>query len=76
MLSKLAILPIRFYQLVISPLIGPCCRYHPSCSEYAALAIEKHGVWRGGYLIMRRLLRCHPGAAHGYDPVPDLTAKN
>lgn len=75
MLSKLAILPVRFYQLVISPLLGPCCRYHPSCSEYAALALEKHGVWRGGYLTLRRVLRCHPFANHGFDPVPDNISK-
>jgi putative membrane protein insertion efficiency factor len=62
---------IRAYQLCISPLLGPRCRYHPSCSAYAHGAIERHGALRGSWFALRRLLRCHPFAPGGYDPVPD-----
>jgi uncharacterized protein len=62
---------IRGYQLVISPMIGPRCRFYPSCSCYAHTAIERYGVVRGFWLGLRRLLRCHPFAPGGYDPVPD-----
>lgn len=61
---------IRGYQVTISPLIGPRCRFSPSCSAYAHEAIGKHGAWRGGYLAARRVLRCHPYHQGGYDPVP------
>ncbi|GLE98210.1 putative membrane protein insertion efficiency factor [Pseudomonas aeruginosa] len=62
---------IRFYQYAISPLIGPRCRFHPSCSHYTLEAIRVHGALRGGYLGARRLLRCHPWHPGGYDPVPE-----
>lgn len=62
---------IRLYQLLVSPLLGPCCRFHPSCSCYAHEAIVRHGVLRGCWLGVKRLLRCHPLAPGGYDPVPD-----
>ena len=62
---------IRGYQLVISPMIGPRCRFYPSCSCYAHTAIERYGVVRGFWLGLRRLLRCHPFAPGGYDPVQD-----
>ena len=62
---------IRGYQLVLSPLLGSCCRFHPSCSCYAHTAIERFGVLRGTMLATGRLLRCHPFHAGGYDPVPD-----
>ena len=62
---------IRGYQLVISPMLGPSCRFYPSCSCYAHTAIERYGVLRGGWLGLRRLLRCHPFREGGYDPVPD-----
>jgi uncharacterized protein len=62
---------IRGYQLAISPMIGPRCRFYPSCSCYAHTAIERFGVVRGIWLGVRRLLRCHPFAEGGYDPVPD-----
>jgi uncharacterized protein len=62
---------IRGYQLAISPMLGPRCRFYPSCSCYAHTAIERHGIVRGGWLGLRRLLRCHPFNAGGYDPVPD-----
>ena len=61
---------IRLYQLVLSPLLGPRCRFHPSCSHYMHEAIEVHGVARGLWLGLRRLGRCHPLHPGGYDPVP------
>ncbi len=61
---------IRFYQRSISPAFPPRCRYIPTCSEYAAEAIEKYGAARGGLLAAKRLLRCHPFRKGGYDPVP------
>ena len=61
---------IRFYQRAVSPLMGPCCRFTPTCSEYAAGAIEEFGVLAGGWLAFRRILRCHPLGGRGYDPVP------
>lgn len=66
----LLILPIRFYQLVISPLLGPSCRFTPTCSEYAKQAIIKHGPIKGLGLAIWRLLRCNPWGGSGYDPVP------
>jgi uncharacterized protein len=63
---------IRAYQLTLSPLIGRSCRYLPTCSSYAAEAIERHGLWPGLWMGLARILRCHPWGASGYDPVPDL----
>jgi putative membrane protein insertion efficiency factor len=65
-----ALLLIRFYQRVISPWTPPSCRYYPSCSQYAYVAVERHGLVRGGWLAVRRLGRCHPWAAGGVDHVP------
>lgn len=62
---------LRFYQLAISPWLGPTCRFSPSCSEYARIAIAQHGVVRGSLLAARRLLRCHPFHPGGWDPVPE-----
>jgi putative membrane protein insertion efficiency factor len=62
---------IRGYQLLLSPLIGPRCRFYPSCSCYAHTAIERYGALRGSWLGLRRLLRCHPFNTGGYDPVPE-----
>jgi uncharacterized protein len=67
-------LPIRVYQFTISPLLGQRCRFYPSCSQYAVLAIENHGVLRGTWLALRRLVRCHPGNPGGVDLVPDRTS--
>ena len=65
---------IRAYQLFVSPVLGPRCRYLPTCSEYAAEAVMRHGAGRGVWLAVRRLLRCHPWGGSGYDPVPELGA--
>ena len=61
---------IRFYQRWISPYTPPSCRFYPSCSAYAAQAVERYGLVRGGWLAVRRLLRCHPFHPGGHDPVP------
>ena len=61
---------LKVYRLVISPLYGDVCRYYPSCSAYSLRAISVHGAVRGSWLTVRRLARCHPWAAGGYDPVP------
>lgn len=63
------ILLIRFYQLVISPMKGPTCRFYPSCSNYALEAVEKFGVFKGSWLALKRLLKCHPLHPGGYDPL-------
>jgi putative membrane protein insertion efficiency factor len=70
-LGALAIGLIRIYQWTISPLLPRSCRFAPSCSEYAAEAVARHGVLAGGLLAARRLLRCHPWGGDGYDPVPE-----
>jgi uncharacterized protein len=64
-------LPVRAYRLVFSPWVGHSCRYQPTCSAYAMEALEKHGALRGGYLMIRRILRCHPFGGSGIDNVPD-----
>lgn len=70
MLKKSFLLLIRFYQVGISPFIGPGCRFQPTCSQYAIIAINRYGVVKGTYLAVRRLLKCHPFHKGGYDPVP------
>ena len=64
------LLPILFYRFFISPLLGANCRFYPTCSEYGRDAIRLHGVVKGGYLLLHRLLKCHPFGKEGYDPVP------
>jgi uncharacterized protein len=66
----LLLFPIRIYQWLLSPMLGCNCRFLPSCSDYAAEAVQKHGSLKGGLLTLTRLCRCHPFARHGYDPVP------
>lgn len=65
------VLFVRAYQVVLSPLLPPSCRYHPTCSNYAIEALEKHGALRGGWLAVKRIARCHPFRPGGFDPVPD-----
>jgi len=62
---------IKLYQILISPLLGPNCRFHPTCSHYAIEAIARHGVLKGGYLSVRRLIKCQPLHEGGFDPVPE-----
>lgn len=69
-MKRLVIFPVRLYQLMVAPWLPPACRYHPSCSNYMIQAVEKHGILRGVWLGIRRLLRCAPWGGHGYDPVP------
>ena len=69
-MSKIVIALVRFYQYFVSPLFGPSCRFHPSCSHYAIEALQKFGLIKGSFLTLRRVLRCHPGNPGGYDPVP------
>lgn len=70
MLARAMIAAIRFYQKGISPLKPPVCRFQPTCSHYGAEAIERYGAARGGWLLLRRLARCHPFCRGGWDPVP------
>ncbi|MEL0274466.1 MAG: membrane protein insertion efficiency factor YidD [Flavobacteriaceae bacterium] len=69
-IKALFILLIRAYQSLISPLLPPSCRFTPSCSHYGIEALQKHGLIRGSYLTINRILRCHPWSKGGYDPVP------
>ncbi|MFC0322301.1 membrane protein insertion efficiency factor YidD [Gallibacterium melopsittaci] len=71
-LKKILIGLIRLYQLFISPLIGPRCRFTPTCSQYGIEAIQLHGVIKGGWLTVKRILKCHPFGSSGYDPVPPI----
>ena len=64
------LLLVKFYRGFISPMLPPSCRYVPTCSEYALIAIEKYGAIKGGWLSLKRILRCHPWHEGGYDPVP------
>lgn len=66
----LAILLIKAYRAVVSPLLPPTCRFTPTCSAYAMTAIERHGLMRGGWLAVKRISRCHPWNPGGHDPVP------
>jgi putative membrane protein insertion efficiency factor len=70
MLARLLVLLVRGYQVVISPMLPPSCRYTPSCSQYAVEALKRHGALKGSWLAVRRLGRCHPFRSGGYDPVP------
>jgi putative membrane protein insertion efficiency factor len=64
------ILLIKIYQVLISPLFPPSCRFIPTCSQYSLEALKKYGILKGGWLSIKRILRCHPWGGNGYDPVP------
>lgn len=70
LIVAILILPVRFYQLAISPMFPPSCRYVPTCSQYTIEALRKHGPVKGLWLAVKRILRCHPWGGSGYDPVP------
>ncbi len=74
-MKRICIAMIRFYQKHISPALPPCCRYMPTCSQYAIEAIEKRGVFVGIFLAVKRLLRCNPWGGSGFDPVPERRRK-
>ncbi len=74
-MKRICISLIRFYQKHISPALPSCCRYMPTCSQYAIEAIEKRGVFVGIFLAVKRLLRCHPWGGSGFDPVPERRRK-
>ena len=69
-LNYLLIVPIKLYQILLSPLIGPSCRFAPTCSNYAIEAINKHGPFKGFWLAIKRISKCHPWGDSGHDPVP------
>jgi hypothetical protein len=71
LLRRVVVLPIRAYQLLLSPLVGQRCRYYPSCSEYAVQAVQRYGILRGLVLAGWRLLRCNPWSRGGFDPVEE-----
>ncbi|MGB3949021.1 MAG: membrane protein insertion efficiency factor YidD [Bacteroidia bacterium] len=69
-ISYIFIFIIRIYQYTLSPLLGASCRYEPSCSQYGIEALKKYGIFKGGYLTIKRILSCNPWGGHGHDPVP------
>ena len=75
-MKTLLICLVKFYQKFISPVCSGCCRYRPTCSEYMIEALKEHGVIKGTYLGIRRILRCHPWGGSGYDPVPKKNKKS
>ena len=75
-MGKVVIGVIKFYQYAISPLMGNNCRFHPTCSQYAKEAFERYGFFKGGYLMVRRLVKCHPFHPGGYDPVGEQADQN
>ena len=68
--AAIFLLLIRLYQYLLSPLLGASCRYTPTCTQYGVEAIRKHGPFKGGWLTLKRLSKCHPWGGHGHDPVP------
>ncbi len=75
MLKKLFILPIRIYQIFLSPMLGPTCRFQPTCSHYMIGAIQEWGIIRGVWLGLKRIGKCHPWGPQGEDPVPENPKK-
>ncbi|MBT8258098.1 MAG: membrane protein insertion efficiency factor YidD [Bacteroidia bacterium] len=80
MLKRILIAPfiflVRVYQVLISPLLPSTCRYQPTCSHYTVEALQKHGLWNGGRLALKRIFSCHPWGGSGYDPVPERKDNN
>lgn len=76
LLKKIALLPILLYQYCISPLMAPSCRFHPTCSEYSKIAIQEHGIIRGSFLSIKRILRCNPWGGYGIDLVPEKNSRS
>jgi putative membrane protein insertion efficiency factor len=74
MVRSMMLFLVRVYQVALSPLLGSNCRFQPTCSAYAKESIEAHGPWRGGWLAIRRIGRCHPWSEPAYDPVPPAAA--
>jgi len=70
LVARLLVGAILVYRYTLSPWLGPRCRFLPSCSAYALEAVQRHGAWRGGWLAVKRLCRCHPWGGSGHDPVP------
>jgi putative membrane protein insertion efficiency factor len=75
LVAELLKAPIHLYRWTLKPFVGWQCRHLPTCSEYGLEAIDRNGAWRGGWLTLSRLCRCHPWGTHGYDPVPDIRAE-
>ncbi len=75
-MKKFLILLVRFYQYFISPIFPPSCRYTPTCSAYMITALQTHGVFKGLYLGIKRILSCNPWGGHGHDPVPKKEIKD
>jgi len=73
-MKRLAAVPVHLYRWTLSPFLGRQCRFHPTCSAYALEAIDRHGPLKGWGLALRRILRCHPWGASGFDPVPEVKA--
>jgi putative membrane protein insertion efficiency factor len=76
MVRSLMLFLVRMYQIALSPLLGSNCRFQPTCSAYAKESIELHGAWRGGWLALRRIGRCHPWTEPAHDPVPPVAAED
>jgi len=76
MLKKIAVILIKIYKMILSPFLPHTCRFYPTCSTYALIAIERYGFFKGGILSIKRILRCHPFNPGGYDPVPTLEEIN
>jgi putative membrane protein insertion efficiency factor len=69
-MKRVFIFMIRLYQKILSPVLGASCRYTPTCSQYAVEALQKHGIFKGSWLAIKRIVSCNPWGGHGYDPVP------
>ena len=75
-MQSLLLILLKGYKYLISPLLGPSCRFYPTCSEYAAEAIQEHGAAKGSWLAVKRIAKCHPWHAGGCDPVPNASRKH